>query len=361
MANSASARLRINLKALTDNYALFCAQTSAQVSGILKADAYGCGVEPVFQTLKNAGCKQFFVATLEEALNIRKLDTEISVSVLGGLFHGGEEEYLTHNIQPVLNSLEEMERWAALAYQKEKKLPATIHFDTGMNRLGLGNDETKILLEDLDKLDGLNVKLIMSHFACADEKDHPLNGAQASRFADIAAHFPSAQKSLSNSSGLFRNKDWHYDVVRPGYALYGGNPTPETSSPVKSVVRLDARILQTRNVRKGETIGYAAGHVFEEDTKTATLALGYADGFLRSASGKAQVYWKGISCPVLGRVSMDLVTIDIGHLAQKPKAGEWIEILGPHQSVDDLAQAAGTIGYEILTSLGARYSREYVR
>ena len=354
-----SARLTIDLAALASNYVLFCARASAEVAGIVNADAYGVGLAPVFERLKKEGCKKFFVATPDEALQIRRIDSGISVFVLGGLFHGSEAEYLSQNIQPVLNSPGDIERWKNLARQKEKKLPATIHFDTGMNRLGLGDDETRALLEDSSMLEGLDVRLVMSHFACADEKDHPLNGQQAARFAEIARHFPKAQKSLSNSSGLFRNESWHYDLLRPGYALYGGNPTPETNNPVRPVVRLEARVLQTRNVRKGESVGYSATHVFEKDTMTATLALGYADGFLRSASGKAQLYWKGKACPVLGRVSMDLVSIEIGHLDIKPQPGDWIEILGPHQTVDDLAARAGTIGYEILTSLGPRYKRDY--
>ncbi len=351
--------LKINLSALQENYRSFCAMTKAQVAGVLKADAYGLGVEPVFKALRKEGCKIFFVATPEEAFALRALDHDVQISVLGGLWPGAEEDYFAHDVRPVLNSLEMIRRWQAFARKKEQALPATVHFDTGMNRLGLSADETQSLLEDQTCLDGLDLQYVMSHFACADDKDHPMTAQQYERFEKIAAVFPNVKKSLANSPGLFRSKEYHYDLVRPGYALYGGNPAPETNNPVKPVVHLEVPALQVRNVQKGETIGYGASHVFEQNTQSATIALGYADGFLRSGSNKASVFFKGQACPVLGRVSMDLVTIGIGHLREKPEPGDRIEILGDHQGVDDLAQACGTIGYEILTSLGRRYQRVY--
>jgi len=356
-----SGKLTIDLNALADNYRTFQSITSEScaVAGVIKANAYGLGASYVFNTLKKLGCPQFFVATLDEALTLRKHDKETPLAVLGGLFTGAENEYIHYNILPVLNSLEDVERWTKMARQKQEKLPALLHFDTAMNRLGLGTDETQILLNNLSLLDGLDVQLIMSHFACADEKDHPLTQAQAKKFADIAQHFPNAKKSLANSSGLFSDKAYHYDLVRPGYALYGGNPTPHTANPVKPVISLNIRVLQVRNAQKNETIGYGASHKFDKKTQVATLALGYADGFLRALSGKAKLYYNGMPCDVLGRVSMDLTSIDVSHIPNI-KQGDWVEILGPHQSVDDLADAAGTIGYEILTSLSQRYKRHYI-
>jgi alanine racemase len=201
----------------------------------------------------------------------------------------------------------------------------------------------------------------MSHFASADEQDQELTQIQHQRFEGITKYFPDTPKSLANSSGLFRSKDYHYDMVRPGYALYGGNPTPETTNPMHNVVSLESRILQIRTCKKGETIGYGASYTFDKDTTTATLALGYADGFFRAHSNKAKLYYNNQPCPVIGRVSMDLVTIDISNITGKPPIqGDAVEILGANQSVDDLAISAGTIGYEILTSLGARYKREYI-
>ncbi len=355
------ARLSVDLSAVADNYRLF--QTlagQAAVAGILKADAYGTGAKPVFEILVQAGCRLFFVATPDEALTLRALNAEVEIAVLGGVYTGAAPDYAHHRFIPVLNSREEMVRWQAQASAAGQALPSILHFDTGMNRLGFGAGDAHALFATPSLLQGLDVHWVMSHFACSDEAGHPMNEAQACRFANIAQHFPNARKSLANSSGLFRDKAWHYDMVRPGYALYGGNPTPEAVNPVKSVVKLEARILQTYTIRKGESAGYGASHVFEKDTECATLSIGYADGFLRSASNHASLYWQGQACPIRGRVSMDLTIVETGHLqGPHPQPGDWLEVIGPHQSVDDLAASCGTIGYEILTSLGPRYHRLY--
>ncbi|MCI5060321.1 MAG: alanine racemase [Alphaproteobacteria bacterium] len=355
--------LAIDLGAIADNYLLLKKQVGANcaVAGVVKTNAYGLGVQEVAQTLEKFECPQYFVATLDEALTLRSCIPNTPVAVLGAVIKGAEKEYFNHNITPILNSLRDIETWRASASTRNQKLEAIIHFDIGMNRLGLSTDESDILLDDLTLLEGLNITTIMSHFACADEKDHPLTEQQAHKFANIAMLFPRAYKSLANSSGIFRDRSFHYDMVRPGYALYGGNPTPETSNPMRPVVTLEAPVLQTRHVKKGQSVGYGTTHIFEQDTQTATIALGYGDGFLRSGSSKANVYYEGTACPVLGRVSMDLITIDIGHLEQRPQTGDKVEILGHHQSIDDLAHTMDTIGYEILTSLGTRYKRVYRR
>jgi alanine racemase len=359
--------LTINLNALEKNYQTFQHKVGANcaVAGVVKADAYGLGFQPVVEKLTELGCSQFFVATLEEAIQLRGFNKNTPVAVLGGLYHGAENEYVTQHITPVLNSPDDIARWKNISANKEKALSAILHIDTAMNRLGLSAMETEDLINHIESLGNIDVQTIMTHFACADDKDHPLTQTQADRFVTIALkfekYFPKASKSLANSSGLFRNDDFHLDMVRPGYALYGGNPTPENANPMQRVVDLSVRILQVRACKKGETIGYGAGHKFTQDTQTATVALGYADGFLRSHSGQGQVYWQGQPCPVLGRVSMDAVTIDLSQIeGALPTQGDQIEILGPNQSVDDIANAAGTIGYEVLTSLGARYRRLYV-
>ena len=354
--------LSINLKALADNYRLFQDKVGEgrHVAGVVKADAYGLGLKPVVETLIDLKCPQFFVATLEEAIALRNINAQVPVAVLGGLFIGAEEDYTAHHITPVLNTPDDIARWSKQAKTKQDMLGGIIHFDTGMNRLGLSKDEAHALIEKPEMLDGINVQYVMTHFACADEKDHPLTKKQAHDFANLAQHFPNAQKSLANSPGLFVDDAYHHDMVRPGYALYGGNPTPHTNNPMRSVVDLSVCILQIRLCKKGESIGYGASHVFEQDTMTATVALGYADGFLRSGSNKAMLYFNGQPCPVIGRVSMDLVTVDLSGIeGPPPKQGDALEILGENQNIDDLADAAGTIGYEILTSLGKRYHRSY--
>jgi len=361
---SASAWLTVDTGALAANYNIFktMAGPKAQVGGVIKADGYGLGVAQVCAALEREGCPFFFVATLDEALFLRSL-TRKPIAVLGGLYQGAETLYVENNIVPVLNSLAAIDAWRAMAASGNTALQAIIHFDTGMNRLGLGKDETAQLHESKDIIKGLNILYMMTHFACADDTGHPMTGEQYERFKAATAPFPAIKKSLANSSGAFRSKDYHFDLLRPGMALYGLNPAPETANPMQPVARLDARILQVRDVSKGETVGYSATYRFEKNTKVATVALGYADGFLRSLSSRegrtANLYYNGTSCPIIGRVSMDAVTLDVGHIAHI-QAGETVEVMGPHQDADTLATAAGTIGYEILTDLGKRYHRTYI-
>ena len=349
--------LKIDLSAIEKNYNLFQSMVSPQcaVAGICKANAYGTGLKEITQKLKSLNCLQFFVASLDEALSIRGYDTQTPIAVLGGVMGGEETTYTEHNITPVLNTVIDIENWQ----KNGKKQSAMLHIDTGMSRLGLHINE---LESQLDKLKDINLTYVMSHFVNADEKDDELTHSQHQRFEAITKHFPNTPKSLANSSGLFRSPEYHYDMVRPGYALYGGNPTPEVPNPMHPVVTLESRILQIRHCKKGETIGYGASHKFEKDTTTATLALGYADGFMRHHSNKATLYYKGQPCPVIGRVSMDLVSIDISAVTgAPPQQGDAVEILGPNQTIDDdFAEQAGTIGYEILTSLSTRYKREYI-
>lgn len=355
--------LTIDLRALADNYRLFqkLAGPSCSVAGIVKANAYGLGLEEVVRVLDGLSCPQYFVATIQEALDAKRV-TNAPVAVLNGLQTAEQaHEYLSRDIMPVLNALHDIRIWQDAVKQADLAVPppAIIHFDTGMNRLGLTPDETKTLLEDPDILEGLNVHTIMSHLSCADEENHKLTNSQYEDFCKIAACFPDARKSLANSSGLFRSPDYHFDMVRPGMALYGLNPTPEKDNPVKQIVSLYRPVLQVRPVRKGETAGYGATYRFEQDTVTATVAVGYADGFLRCLGNKGTLYYNGKPCPVIGRVSMDLTTIDLGP-GSNAGPGDMVEIIGPHQSPDKLASDAGTIGYEILTSLGSRYMRRYI-
>lgn len=360
-SDTASAKLTIDLSALEANYRLVQSSAPTAIAGaVIKANGYGLGMQQVHQSLKKWNCDTFFVSTLEEGLSLRGQDPDSTITILNGLFHNAEADYIAHKLIPVIGSVDTLERWVACAQDLDTRLPAALHFDTGMNRLGFDAAETQGVFSKLSDIHQvLDVRMIMSHFACADEHDHPKNEQQISLFHELSAQFPDTPKSLCNSSGLFHFPDHHYDLVRPGFCLYGGNPTPESSNPMSAVVHLQTRILQLRTAHKGETAGYGAGHQFDHDRKLATVSLGYADGFLRAGSGTAKLYYKGQPCPVVGRVSMDLVTVDVSSLKALPEPGEWLEVLGDHQSVDDLARACGTIGYEILTSLGTRYTREY--
>lgn len=359
---TAPARLTVSLSALVGNYRLMKSMGGRALAPVIKADAYGMGAAQVFKALRTDGAQQFFVATLEEGISLRALDGDAEIFILGGFYHGAEHAYAAHRLSPVLNSLGDVARLATLGAKEGRRLPAAIHFDTGMNRLGLNAQDTARLIDDHTLLNGIDARMLMSHFACSDELGHDMNERQAAEFAKIARAFPDVPKSLCNSSGIFRDKNWHYDILRPGFALYGGNPTPEATNPMRRVVDLSVRILQTRCVKAGESAGYSATHHFQNDTLLATVALGYADGFHRSGSSRAKLFWNGQPCPIVGRVSMDLIIVDLGGLSgndARPQAGDWLEVLGPHQSVDDLAGDLGTIGYEVLTSLGRRYERIY--
>lgn len=341
--------LTIDLGALGDNYSRIKGLISldCEAAGVVKANAYGLGMERVAPALARAGCRKFFVALPQEGEALRALAKEAEIFIFGGFQRGAEDLYARHDLIPVLNSEEETGR-----YRKAGGGKCALHFDTGINRLGL---------ETLpDDLQGLNVQMILSHFACADE-DHPKNEEQYEKFLRIAALFPNVPKSLANSSGVFRDSKYHFNLVRPGMSLYGLNPTPGKPNPMRRVVTLDTPVLQTRTAKRGETAGYGATYGFERDTQLAVCALGYADGIHRALSNKGALYYKGQALPMRGRISMDFIAVEIGHLPEnsRPTPGERLEVIGEYQSADDLAAAAGTIGYEILTSLGQRYLRQY--
>ncbi len=356
--DSACAILSIDLNALENNFKILQKKAgNAEVAGVVKADAYGLGAAKVASVLKELGCSFWFVANMEEGLALRKLLGKTGeIAILAGCPKGQEEEFKTYDLIPVLNSLIDIEDWCS-----QSSLPAILHFDTGINRLGLGIDETRTLLFFRNTLKSIKIRMVMSYFACADSAIHPFTEQQYQRISDIADQFPDTTKSLANSAGLFADDNYIFDLVRPGYALYGGNPACAPENPMNPVVRLQARVLQTRRVNKGESTGYGASHVFGEEREIATLSIGYADGFFRCLGNNARVFWKGHACPVIGRVSMDLSVVDITDIpTDKPEPGDYMEVLNSCQSIENLADNAGTIGYEILTSLGNRYERRYI-
>lgn len=343
----ASGQLTIRLDALASNYTFLTKQApGAKVAGVVKAGGYGLGIGPVAETLSSGGCEEYFVATLQEGIELRSILPKANIAILGGLFKGAEDLYNAHNLTPVINSMEELSRI--------DKQTVILHIDTAMNRLGIKTHEASKAAQE-----GKNIHAIMTHFACADEHKHPLNALQYQRFMEAAAHFPDAQKSLCNSAGMFLSDDYHLDIARPGMALYGLNPTPHTDNPMRHVVELEAQILQIHDGRKDESAGYGASHVFDDNTPLATVAIGYADGFHRALSGKGKLYYQGQPCPIIGRVSMDTTIINLSGLEDMPKPGDMIEILGSYQSADEIADNACTIGYEVLTNLGARWQRIY--
>ena len=361
-AARAGAILTIDLDAVADNYRRLCAELGAAAcAAVVKADAYGLGMARVAPALARAGARTFFVAQLEEAIALRAMfPVEVEIYVLNGLGAGPVAEFQAGRVHPVLNSLGEIDAWAAAARAAGRALPAAVHIDTGISRLGLPDDELAALAADRGRLAGIDLRYLLSHLACADRPEHPLNAEQLRRFRAARARLPDAPASLANSSGIFLGADYHLDLARPGVALYGVNPTPGQPNPMRQVVRLQGKILQVREIDASRTVGYGATHRAAGPTRIATVAVGYADGYLRSLSNRGSAWLGDRRVPVVGRVSMDLITLDVtGASAEAARPGAFVDLIGADLSTDEVAEAAGTIGYEILTSLGRRYHRVY--
>jgi alanine racemase len=352
------ARLTVDLGAITDNYRRLRAHLgSASCGAVVKADAYGLGAAKIAPVLQRAGCRAFFVAHLDEAIALR---ASAAIHVLNGVPPGAEPDCAAAGSIPVINSLEQLAAWRRTAAALGRRLPATLQVDSGMARLGLSAGEVEQISDDPRAFEGLDLQLIMSHLACADEPGHPANEAQRKTFEAMRAGLPAAPASFANSSGIFLGSAYHFDLARPGAALYGTNPTPGLPNPMLAVVRLSAKVIQVREVAAGTAVGY--GHSFRAGSaaRIATISLGYADGWHRNAGAGAAAFFHGIRLPFAGRVSMDSITLDASALPATLTAGSFVELIGDNQTVADVARFAGTIDYEILTGLGRRFERRYV-
>ena len=366
----AGAILTIDLDAIVANYRLLSGKFSgASLSAVVKADGYGLGAEPVAAALAGAGCRVFYVAHIEEGIRLRQAlnDTgnsdfvQAEIHVLGGLLPNTEDAYDASRLIPVLGSLDQIHNWKSYCQRLERPLPCDIHADTGMARLGLPPVEVEKLVEEPSRLDDLNILTVISHLACADEPDNPKNAEQLDAFRELRRHLPQGLASFANSSGIFLDPDYHFDQARPGAALFGVAPVPGDPNPMAQVVKLQGKIAQVRAVDTPQTVGYGASHRIESPARIATVIIGYADGFLRSLSNKGTGYIGNIPVPVVGRVSMDLITLDVTGVPEHLcPVGALVDLIGPNNPIDQVAAAAGTIGYEILTSLGHRYHRAYV-
>lgn len=357
----APGELIIDLGAIAANYATLCETASpSAVAAVVKADAYGLGIAPVSNCLYSAGARLFFTAHLDEAIALRAVlpRADAEIGVLNGVFPGEEGAFAEHRLFPVLNDLGQIDLWQTFC-AAAGALFAAIQLDTGMARLGLPPYEIDRLAAELDRMAGFETRYLISHMACADMPDHPLNEAQRARFDDARARLPHRHAMLAASSAIFLGEGWRCDFVRPGVALYGGRPRADMPNPMRQVIQLSARILQVRTIDAGTTVGYGASYRAQKRTKVATVGVGYADGYLRSASGRASAFLNGVRVPMVGRVSMDLLTFDVTQ-AGPVAPGDRIDLIGPDHTIDDLADEAGTIGYEILTSLGKRYRRRYI-
>jgi len=363
---SARAVLTVDLAALRANWArLNQASGRAECAGVIKADAYGLGLAPIARALTREGCKTFFVATVDEGRAVREVQPGATIYVLDGLLPGAEAYYAGFDLRPVLASLAEVRDWAAFCRARGRRMAAAIHIDTGLNRLGMPEPELDQLAASPDLLAAFETTLIVSHLACADNPDDPMNERQRLRFEALRAKLPPAPASLANSGGVFLGPRYHFDLVRPGIALYGGRAHEGKPNPMQTVVRLAAKILQVRELRPGDSIGYGATYKVQAPARIATVAVGYADGFLRAlsvATGEAGPigYIGDYPVPIVGRVSMDFITADVtGVPAELARRGAWVEVMGQRVTVDDLTDRAGTIGYELLSRLGQRVYRVY--
>lgn len=362
-AARAGAVLTVDLDAIAANYRLLAARAAgAVVAGVMKADAYGLGMDRVAPALVRAGCRVFFTAHLDEGVRLRGIvPADCTIPVLHGPPPGTAADFVAHGLIPVLNDPGQMREWSALCARLGRRLAAAVQVDSGMSRMGLSPADLAALGDPRDWLSPFEPVLLMSHLACADVPDHPMNARQRERFDAIRATFPAIRASLANSSAVFLGADFHYDLVRPGAALYGINPQPGRENPLRQAVSLDARIVQVRTIDAGDVVGYGARYVADGPRRIATIGVGYADGWLRALSGRGFAYVDGVRVPVAGTVSMDSITLDVTGIPDARLApGMTVELLGPNQHVDAVAAEAGTIGYEILTRLGGRFERIYV-
>jgi alanine racemase len=366
-AESFGATLTIDLGALVANWQMLGERAGTEASAVVKANAYGIGIEPAVTALGRAGCKTFFVAHLSEGIRARAVAPDATIYVLNGLLPGTCGAYAQHALSPVLGSHEELLDWAGFRQSGAQVRPAALHVDTAMNRLGLWPGEgLSLARERTSVVAAAGIGLVMSHFASSEDVADPANARQIAAFAEISAALPGVPASLKNSSGHFLPDCPSYALTRPGYALYGGNPTPGRPNPMQPVVGLEARIIQLREVEGGTQVGYNGRWTAKGKRRLATICLGYADGYPRNASwtdqatgGSAVV--GGVICPFVGTVSMDLIIVDVSEApAGAAVRGATVTLIGGSLDLEAVGTGAKTSGYEILTSLGRRFARRYV-
>ncbi len=352
--------LTIDLAAIETNWRTLARQLlTVECAAVVKANAYGLGIKPVAATLARAGCKTFFVADLAEARLVRSRARDATIYVLDGFTPAWGDGLIDINARPVISSTTELAEWDAFVAAQAWQGGAALQVDTGMHRLGITPEEA-VALAPRAQTENHGIALLLSHLACAEITDHPLNAKQIQLFRELHMLYPGIPASLVNSSGIFLGNSAHFDLARPGAALYGVNPTPGSPNPMQSVVELTGRILQLRNVERDETVGYDATWTAKRASRIAVVALGYADGLMRGGSGTddrpgGAAIVAAKRCPIVGRISMDLVCVDVTDVPDNAvHRGDAATLIGAELPVDEVAASAGTIGYEILTRLGPR-------
>lgn len=366
-----SGLLTIDLGAIQANWRHLRAQLTpdAECGAVVKANAYGLGMEPVARALQETGCTSFFVVSVAEGVALRRcLGGQATIYLLHGVKAGEEQAVLDKQLIPVLSNTGMVKRW--LSFCEDNSLAqaqrrSVLKLNTGMNRLGLEPEELRDLLQDSRLLNKLGCQLLMSHLACADDAGHPLNQHQLQVFTELLAlvrqQQPRIRASLANSAATLQGQQWHFDLVRPGIGLYGSNPTGQPQHSMQPVVTLELPVLQMRSVAAGSAVGYGATYVTDKETSLAAIAGGYGDGLFRNLGNHGHVWFKD-ELPIVGRVSMDSLVVDVSALpeTERPQEGDYVELFGSHIGVDRVGQAAGTVAYEILTRLSGRYQRRYL-
>lgn len=362
--NFAHCTLEIDLSKIRQNYRILAdICQNSQIGSVVKANSYGLGADIIASELqKQENCQIFFVSSIDEGINLRKvINNQANIFVLNGVYNNDAKEFIEHKLAPVLNSLEQIEIWQKLAISKKQNLPCMLHIDTGMNRLGIGSTEIEHVINKQNLLQDLDIQYIVSHLSVSEELDNPYNLEQLTTFKHYLQYFKSIKASLANSSSIFLGPEYHFDLVRPGAALYGLNPISGLN-PMHNPIKLTAPIIQLQELVEGRHISYGKTFMTNRCSLIATLPLGYADGYSRAFSNRGEVFIDDHCAPVVGRVSMDLITVDVTDVPRhKIFLGKQVEIIGNHCTIDRLANIIGTISYEILTKLGPRYKRVYVK
>ena len=367
-ALSCGGRLIVDLDAIKKNYLTLAAKANpARVSAVVKANAYGLGVERIAPALYEVGCRDFFVAELCEAFELGELlqmsrhsSETLRIFILNGIERGTETVVADAGFIPVLNSFDAINDWREICVSTNKRLPAVIQIDTGMARLGLDKTELETLIKDVSIFQAANILYLLSHLAASDEVENPENESQRLALLKAATHLPKTKIAFANSGGIYLGRPYCFDLVRPGLALYGVAPSATSGAVFHPVLELEARVLQLRAVEANVKVGYGGTFITQKPTLIATIGVGYADGIHRCLSHKGAAYFNKARLPFIGRISMDSITLDVTDLGDDcPKRGDFVELIGRNQTIGDIARDAGTIPYEILTSLGQRYDRRY--
>ncbi|WP_336294585.1 alanine racemase [Bartonella sp. CB169] len=353
----------IDIGALIANYRTLTQRvTPVECSAVVKANAYGLGADKIAPALYQAGCRTFFIAKIEEALQLKALlPSNVTLALLNGFPRTAEELVAQSGIVPVLNSWDTIESWQTLCQEKGKRFPAILKIDTDMNRLGLDQKELQRLIKQPTLFEKAEIKYIISHLANGNNATHSSNYAQLATFKAALAQLPVCKASLANSGGIFLGSDFYFDLVRPGIALYGIDPLGKHPTPLKPVLKLESQVIKSRYIDAGAAVGYEGSFITRRPSTLVIISIGYADGWLRALSNKGAVYFKGHKLPIVGYISMNSIIVDATDLEyEKPQRDDWVELIGTHQTLEKVSADANTIPHEILTSLGSHYKRIYI-